>query len=88
MFKELLCQTSQMLGCRLLGFFFFFFFSFIVSRTANCFKLKKYDKIIYKTYPVLFMSPYLFSLVFPVSMTNTTSGIVTPVSAILVDKTI
>lgn len=32
--------------------------------------------------------PYLFSLVFPVSMTNTTSGIVTPVSAMLVDNTI
>lgn len=31
---------------------------------------------------------YLFSFVLPVSITNTTSGIVIPVSAILVAKTI
>lgn len=37
---------------------------------------------------LLFLRSYLFSLVFPVSMTNTTSGIVTPVSAMLVDNTI
>lgn len=47
-----------------------------------------FEALIYKTRLVLYMSSYLFSLVFPVSMTNTTSGIVTPVSAMLVDKTI
>lgn len=37
---------------------------------------------------MLLISAYLFSFVFPVSMTNTMSGIVTPVSAMLVDRTI
>lgn len=36
----------------------------------------------------IFLRSYLFSFVFPVSMTNTTSGIVTPVSAIFVERTI
>lgn len=40
------------------------------------------------TFGILSQSSYLFSLVFPVSMTNTTSGIVTPVSAMFVDRTI
>lgn len=56
---------------------------------SNAITFRKINReLINWRFVMLLMSSYLFSLVFPVSMTNTTSGIVTPVSAILVDRTI
>lgn len=62
---------------------------FNVYIDSNAITFRKMNReLINWRFVMLLMSSYLFSLVFPVSITNTTSGMVTPVSAILVDRTI